>query len=177
MNLPPLDAYRQPLVEPLGHLVLQAAYLDHALYQFVAMLLPFGPDTTVEQVAQELRNWKADFVAKAINDAIPDEDLAKDLHEFMGRVGEARDKRHRMIHDAMELGLDDAPGGGFRAIILREGYQRSVKHRQTFRTLARLEPDEIAALAFRFYDLRISIDGFLGRWRAFGGPDSTGIFD
>lgn len=167
MNLPPLDVFRQPLVEPLGHLVLQAAYLDNALYSFVAMLLPFGPYTTAEQVAHKLRNWDAAFIDKAIDEAIPDADLVKDLHDYVQRVGEVRELRHRMIHDAMEVGLDDAPGGGYRAIILREGYQRSPVHRgHTFRTLARLEPDDVAALAFQFYDLRGEIDEFLGRWRS-----------
>lgn len=169
MNLPPLDVFRQPLVEPLGHLVLQAAYLDNALYEFIAMLLPFGPDTTVEQVAHRLRNWDSAFIEKSIDDAIPNADLAKDLSDYVQRVGEVRELRHRMIHDAMEVGLDDTPGGGYRAIILREGYQRSQMHRgQTFRTLVRLEPNDVAALAFQFYDLRGEIDEFLGRWRSVG---------
>ena len=64
MRLPPVDVFREPLVEPLGHLVLQASYLDHALYSFVAMMLPFGPETSIEQVAHRLRNWEVEFTIK-----------------------------------------------------------------------------------------------------------------
>lgn len=176
MRLPPLDVFRQPLVEPLGHLVLQAAFLDNALYAFIAMLLPFGPDTTVEQVAHRLRNWDADFINQAITDAIPDATLAADLRDYVVQVGKAREQRHRMVHDAMEVGLDDDPSGGLRAIVLREGYERLSKH-GSVRRLTRLEPDEVAALAYRFYDLREDIDTFLGRWREFGGPPPTSAVD
>jgi hypothetical protein len=173
MRVPPLDVFRQPLVEPLGHLVMQAAYLDNALYSFVALLI--GPETDSAQVAHELRNWDARFVDDAIAAAISDKELATDLHNYVRRVGEARDERHRMIHDAMEVGLDDAPQGGFQAIILREGYQRRTKH-ETVRTLTRVTPDEVAALAYRFYDLRIEVDTLFGRWHELGGPPAPSVF-
>jgi hypothetical protein len=176
LRLPPLDVFREPLVEPLGHLVLQAAYLDNALYLLIASMLPFGQSTTVEQVAHRLRNWDGTFVSEAVVKAISDGQLVGDLLAYFARVAEAREMRHRMVHDAMEVGLDDAPGGGYEAVILQEGYQRSSKQ-QTVRKLTRVAPEDIAALAYALYDLRIEIDEFLGRWRELGGPDPASVFD
>lgn len=162
MRLPPLDEYRQPLVEPLGHLVLQAAYLDNALYSFVAML--WGPQVGIEDVANRLRNWDPGYITAAVDDAIEDQRLAGDLKDYVSRIGRARDQRHRMIHDAMEVGVDDS-SGRYRIIILREGYVRHSKG-MTEHRFVRVEPEEVAALAMEFYELRIEIDTFMARWRS-----------
>lgn len=175
LRLPPLDEFRRPLVEPLGHLVLQAAYLDNALYSFVAMMLPFGEETTVEQVAHRLRNWDSAFVKESVARAISDAALVEDVLDYFDRVGEARDKRHRMVHDRMEVGLDDGPDG-LQAILLREGYQRSSKQ-SSVRKLNRVTPEEVATLAFALYDLRLEIDTLLARWREAGGPKAGSVFD
>src|SRR5438132_135150 len=39
MKLPPVDVFRAPFIEPLGHLVMQAAYAEDALIE----LLPSAP--------------------------------------------------------------------------------------------------------------------------------------
>jgi hypothetical protein len=176
LRLPPVDVYRQPLVEPLGHLVLQAAYLDNALYAFIALMRPLGPETTAEQVAHRLRNWNGAFVSDAVGRAILDPLLRSDVLTYFSRVAEGRERRHRMVHDAMELGLDDAPGGGYEAIILKEGYERTSKQ-HTVRRLSRVTAEDIAALAFELYDLRLEVDTILGRWGDLGGPEPNGIFD
>jgi hypothetical protein len=168
MRLPPLDTYRLPLVEPIGHLAMQAAYLDNDLIEFISMLLPFGRDTTPDQVAHEMRNWNATFLDKAIDDAIGNPALAVDLHAFVKRVGDLREERHRMIHDAMEVGIDQTPGGGYGGVLLREGYVRKDK-KTTHRVLEYVTPEQVAALAYQFYDARLEIDGYLGRLYDAGG--------
>lgn len=167
LRLPPLDEFRLPLVVPLGHLVLQAAYLENEVYAFIAAMRPEGTETSAEQVAHKLRQWDEKYIHAAIGRAIPDVALGQDLREYMERVKLARDERHRMIHDSMELGLDER-SGSLRAIVLREGFVRSSG--RTERRLKQVAPEEIAALAVRFYELRIEIDTFSGRWSELGGP-------
>jgi hypothetical protein len=84
------------------------------------------------------------------------------------RLGELREERHRMIHDAMEVGIEDTPDGGYRVILLREGYVRKGK-RTTHHQLTGLTPDDVAGLAHRYYDARVEIDGFVGRLYDAGG--------
>lgn len=168
VRLPPVDSFRLPLIEPLGHLVLHAAWLDNELIEFVAMLLPYGPDTTVEQVAHELRNWNAEFLKRTIDRAAPNAGLASDFHQFVDRLKALRDRRHRAIHDAMEVGIDTSGSDGrARSILLSEGYQR--KGKMSEHALSPVTPEDIGAIASEYYDMRLEIDVFLGRLYDAGG--------
>lgn len=162
LRLPPVDEHRQPLIEPLGHLILQSSWFDNALIEFIALLLPFGLDTTSTQVAHELRNWNDKFVRCTIEGAIGDHELVTDLHQFIDRVARLRERRHRMVHDAIEVGIEPRPSGGFRAVLLREGYQRRSKVHSEHQVDA-VTPDEVVALAWAYYELRMEIDTFFGR--------------
>lgn len=167
--LPPVDKYRRPLVEPLGYMVLHAAWFENRLYSFIALLLPFGPDTTLEQVAHKLRNWDSAFLVQTVRDAIVDDQLVDDLVEFFDRVDGVRDDRHRLVHDAMEVGImpigEFGGDGGWRAVLLREEYSRLGKSR-TERKLTSITPDRVAAVASAFYDLGIEIETFRGRLKS-----------
>src|SRR5687768_16290142 len=103
MRLPPVDEYRAPLVEPLGRVALHAARLDNALIEFIALLLPFRTGTTTARVAHELRNWNPDFLFRAIDRVVTIPGLTSDLHDFVRHLGDLRERRHRVIHDAMEV--------------------------------------------------------------------------
>ncbi|MEQ1901599.1 MAG: hypothetical protein ABL866_12800 [Devosia sp.] len=170
VRLPPLDTFRVPLVVPLGHLVLQAAYFDNAFIEFIAMLLPLGEDTTPEQVAAVMRNWEIKFLHKAINDAVSRPDISTDLHAFVERIAKLRLDRHRMIHDAMEVSIGEKPGGGHEIMLLREGYER--KDKLTNLRLSAVTPHDIGTLACAFYDARLEIDTFVGRFYDAGGVNA-----
>jgi hypothetical protein len=161
-EFPPVDIYRLPLVEPLGHLVLQASWFENALIEFVALLLPFGPRTLAEDVAQKLRNWDADFLGDSVATAIADHELADDLIKFFKWVEELRKRRHRMVHDAIEVGLTGDQASGYGAALLREGFQRDDRGR-TVRTCDLLAPEDVALVAWAFFDLRMELDTFWGR--------------
>jgi len=173
MQLPPVDQYRLPLVEALGTVVLHAAWFENALIEFIAMLLPFGPETTTEQVAHRLRNWDLLFLLDSIERAIADRELAVDLAAFVSRADEVRARRHRVIHDAVEVGIEEHADGGYRTILMTEGYVKQVGKKASDRSLNRTTVLDIAQLAWEFYNLRIEIDTFLGRLHSRARPSTS----
>lgn len=166
LRLPPVDVYRQPLIEPLGYMVLHASWFENRMYSFISLLQPFGPDTTLEQVAHKLRSWDRPWLELVVRDAIIDEQLFEDVVEFLGRVDRVRSDRHRLVHDAMEVGIlpigQLGDGGGYRAVLLREEYSR-VDKSNSIRQIIPVTPEDVAAVASAFYDLGLEIDTFLGR--------------
>ncbi len=166
LRLPPVDVYRQPLIEPLGYMVLHASWFENRMFSFIGLLLPFGPDTTLEQVAHKLRNWDLPWLEKVVRGAIVDEQLLEDVVEFLGRVERVRGNRHRLVHDAMEVGIlpigQLGDGGGYRAVLLREEYAKVDKSR-SIRQMTPVTPEDVAQVAYAFYDLGLEIDTFLGR--------------
>jgi len=166
LRLPPVDDFRRPLMEPLGCLILHAAWFDHALIDFMALLR--GPDTSSTEVAHKLRNWDSSFLTETIDAANVDNQLAVDLHAFIGRVEVLRKRRHRVVHDAIEVGADGNSADGYVAMLLREGFERHGKERSAHR-LTKVTPEEIAAIACTYYDFQLEIDTFVGRLRASSG--------
>lgn len=153
-------------MEPLGCLILHAAWFDNALIEFVALL--HGPSTTFTEVAHNLRNWNSSFLTETIDAANVDKQLTIDLHAFIGRVEALRKRRHRVVHDAIEVGADGNPADGYVAMLLREGFERHGKERSAHR-LTKVTPEEIAAIACTYYDFQLEIDTFVGRLRASSG--------
>ena len=160
MRLPPVDIYRAPFVLPLGHLTMQAAYADLELIGLCA-IVPFeGSDLQMQgvEVAARLRNWgpsTVEFVVQRLL-MIGDENIRSQAMEAFQRFQFLREQRHRMIHDAIELGLFEEPGG-YEVGALQVQYIKAGKG-NSVRQLERVSPEAIAALACEFYELHKDLD-------------------
>lgn len=168
LRLPPVDDYRKPLIEPLGVMVLHASWFENRLFNFIGLLLPFGPDTTLEQVAHKLRFWDRAWLERNVREAIADQQLVEDVIEFLDRVETVRDRRHRLVHDAMEVGImpigELGDGGGYRAVLMREEYARVGP--VTERRFTPITPEQVAAVAMAFFEIGMEIDTILGRLKS-----------
>jgi len=122
-----------------------------------------GPHAAVEEAAGGLRNWDTAFIAMAVDKAIPERQLALDIKAYFERVGFACKLRHRMIHDEMGVGISEDERGGLTTILVRRGFIKL--GRKTSMAWTDVLPDDVAALATHFYDLRLEIDTLIGRWR------------
>lgn len=103
-----------------------------------------------------------------VRNAIVDEQLVEDVVAFISRVEQVRKDRHRLVHDAMEVGIlpigQLGDGGGYRAVLLREEYVR--KGPVTERRFTPIIPEQVAAVAVAFYEAGMELDTFLGRMRS-----------
>ncbi|WP_395814433.1 hypothetical protein [Devosia sp.] len=92
MRLPPVDIYRKDFIEPLGHLVMNAANAENSLIELCALVNGEGQDSVGRRAAYEtsaakLRNWGAPaqaFVLETLT-RIADADLRAAAMEALER--------------------------------------------------------------------------------------------
>lgn len=159
MELPQVDEFRKPFVEPLGHLTMQAAYAELRLIELCASpALPEAP--TIGVAGHKIRNWgeKArKFVQKRI-EHIQDEGIRNSAFDAVGRYDQTRQQRHRAIHDAIDVGIDGNADDGYAIVLL--GTQTIAKsHNQIGGTLYRdISVEPVAALACELEDIQKTIE-------------------
>lgn len=152
LRLPPVDVYRAPFVEPIGHLAMQASKAEQLVFDLCAAI-PFdgSPDQLHPgEAEQKCRNWTAkaeEFVADRL--ALLSQDTTREaaataINTFL-RIKEFR---NRVIHDAVEVGIDFDG----KAFALAVQYHRDGKNR-TEVFLHPVTPEQIADLAYEFYEL------------------------
>ncbi|MBP2558006.1 hypothetical protein J2857_000757 [Neorhizobium galegae] len=155
LRLPNVDEFRQPFIEPLGHLVMQAAYADNELIELCSKIPSEGSPHQMppEEVAQKLRNWdqkaKA-FVHLRIN-MITDDRLRDQASDALTRFDTLRTQRHRAIHDAVEVGIFGS-GDTYEVSALALEYRREKSC--TTVSLNTVTPEVIANLACQLYELQ-----------------------
>lgn len=174
--LPDVDKYRRPFIEPLGYLTLFAAQSENLLIGIIA-LLDAQPDRLDSDLASELAAaselvwpWKsADTVNNKIESRVVEPVLASQLTTVVADFSSLRERRHRAIHDAVEVGFSDVDG----AITLSVGYPRT--NRQAKRTIKAVSPEDISKLAREFNELRADLSSLEWRLREYlSGHESTG---
>lgn len=152
LKLPPVDVYRAPFVEPIGHLAMQAAYAEEQLAALCAAI-PFkgsNQQMTEEEAAHQLRNWgsRAEaFVTARLN--LLDPETRALVAEPIARYIALRDRRHRVIHDAVTLGLW---GEGKETYVQPLGSEFRRDGQQTTRILNPITPEDVADLACQMHD-------------------------
>lgn len=132
MRLPPVDVYRAPFIEPLGHLVMNAAHAENSLIELCALVNGDGQDAdgrraAYEVAAAKLRNWGAPaqtFVAETLN-RIVDADLRTAAIDALAQLEASREDRHRAVHDAVDVGLYEEDGEKWSVAPLRTRYHKS----------------------------------------------------
>lgn len=161
LRLPPVDDIRSPFVVPIGHLSMQASRFELSLLHFLAELPADGSplQTNTKEVATQIRYWdkKAEkYVDDRIN-LITDPDIRDKAKLAMQTFSRLREDRNRVIHDAIEPIIYENEGGyGLRAAALE--HRRENRGSTSFR-IRDVTPEEIANLAYEFYDLRQELDG------------------
>ncbi len=156
MRLPIVDQFRQPFIEPLGHLVMFAAKVDNELVLMVCAAR--GETIGTSAVAHKLRNWTAEakaYVLAAINE-IGDDELRARAVALICTFESLRDRRHRAVHDSWEVGVFGSDEEGYQVRPLRVGFIR--KDKATTEYIVEVTASEIAALACEYADLAQDIE-------------------
>ena len=152
LRLPPVDIYRAPFVEPIGHLAMQASKAEQLVFDLCAAI-PFdgSPDQLHPGTAeQKCRNWtpKAEeFIAERLA-LLPHEETREAAATAISAFLRIKDFRNRVIHDAVEVGIDFDG----KAFALAVQYHRDGKNPSEV-YLHRVTPEQIADLAYDFYEL------------------------
>lgn len=108
MNLPPVDIYRAPFVEPIGHLAIQSAHAEGELISLCSRI-PFDdfPDQLSRgDTAHKLRilgDGAITFIENRLK-LIVQPDLQKQARDTIAFYIMLRTARHRAVHDALALG-------------------------------------------------------------------------
>jgi hypothetical protein len=157
LKLPPADIYRAPFVEPIGHLAMQAALADQAVVNLLAAA-PFSGSplqAQIIEVDESVRNWdaKAKQYAEKRLSLIGDADLRQQATDIIARYERVKRGRNRIIHDAVEVGID----------FDGEAYSLAVEYRKKSGVWThKVTAEQIAAFACWVYefnqDIRLIIE-------------------
>lgn len=157
MIYPPLDMYRIPFAEPIGHLTMQAAYAESQLITLCATVpydgspLQLSPGDT----ARQLRNWSdttRSFVEQRLN-LIEDGHWRSLAKQALHRYSALREQRHRAVHDAVEVGIFGGHDGQ-PVTVLPIGVQYKHDKGSSAVHINAVSPEWIAELACELYDLQ-----------------------
>jgi hypothetical protein len=160
MRPPSVDEFRQPFVEPLGHLVLNAAQADMALLELCAIVNKTGADEASEQSAygeatRKLRNHdkKAEAYLTATIAKIDGDFWKEAAADAIARFVEARKDRHRAIHDVVDVGAFGNGEDGYYALPLRRKYEPTGELK-----VSKITPTDIMQLAHRYHIIWMDLD-------------------
>jgi hypothetical protein len=167
LELPPSDIYRSPFVEPIGHLAMQAARADQNVYTLCATVPFDGSPLQMHpgETEKRLRNWtdkKAQTFLKTRLELISEAATRNQALQAMNNFERLRLARHRVIHDAVEVGID-LEG---KAYALAVEYRKETPDRSGV-YLHRVTPDQIATLACEVYELNQDLNQLIARVRDF----------
>lgn len=160
MRAPSVDEFRQPFVEPLGHLVLNAAQADMALLELCAIVNRMGTDEASEQAAyaeaaRKLRNHdkKTEVYLTATIEKIEGGHWKQAAADAIARFVEARKERHRAIHDVVDVGAFGNGTDGYYALPLRRKYKPTGELQ-----VSKITPTDIMQLAHRYHIIWMDLD-------------------
>lgn len=163
LRLPPVDIYRAPFVEPIGHLAMQAARTEQLIISLLGAIPFDGFDQQMSHGAVEpkTRDLQSDsaFILERLS-LIDNADLRKQVGEAIDQFKRLKEFRNRVIHDAVEVGISMEG----KAFALAVAYQRE-KRNPSVVHLHPVEAHQIAELACEFYELNQDIDALLYRIR------------
>ncbi len=156
VRLPPVDCFRKPFIEPLGVLAYWAAQLEHGVIEFCASthMLDAGataPDldaSAVARAAKKLENWNRKYLDERLS-ARPSA-WQREAIAVIDRVEAVRENRNRLLHDMIDLGVEEASAGGYVVVPLKAGFPRKAQHPGL--QLEPISPSMIASVAMEAYE-------------------------
>lgn len=154
LRLPPVDVYRAPFIQPIGHLAMQAALAEDAL---IGMCAEIPASFAEEQMnygaaAHELRNWGGpaeSFIASRL--ALLADELRAQAEDAVSRYAKLRLQRHRAVHDAVTVGIFGS-AEYYYVEPLAVAYIREGK--STVQSVTKVTPEAIAELACELYEVQ-----------------------
>ncbi|UXN70595.1 hypothetical protein N8A98_05215 [Devosia neptuniae] len=120
---------------------------------------------TIEQVAANLRNWPfARGFASELFAGIADPIRRARAIEVLDKYELLRERRHRSIHDAIDVGVFEVVGGGYLVQALQIGFVGT--RQKTRQVLSEITPEVLANLASELYELYKDMDALIYELRA-----------
>jgi hypothetical protein len=147
MKLPSLGRAFEPLIVPFGHLAIVAALAEEEMFALCASLpFPGSPDEVdIEEAAHKLRNWNWSYINERLA-LITDADTRELVLNAITRFEAAREKRNRLIHDALIPSLKGGAGQSYELEMQAREFRRI--DRQTSKLFYNpVDADQVAALA------------------------------
>ena len=156
---------------------MQAAYADGHLFAMISECsrLDGTAGMSIDEAAHELRNWddKAEATVERYIERIANEGLRTDAEDAVARYGKLKQRRNRVIHDALEVGIFGTEQTGYVTKPLSVEYRRDRHAKITKTWLHEVTPEEIAKLACQLFEVQQDLDaivcpssGFLGQQAA-----------
>lgn len=157
MIFPPVDQYRMPFVEPIGHLTMQAAYAESELITLCATIPYDGSphQMSPSDAARHLRNWNEAtrmFVENRLL-LVTDKHWQDQARDAFERYCALRVLRHRTVHDAIEVGIFGGHGDQ-PATVHALGVQYKYDKSATAVLLNRVTPEVVAQLACEMFEVQ-----------------------
>lgn len=163
LRLPPVDAYREPFVEPMGHLAMQAAKAEQLIFDLLGAVPFDGSPLQLHpgEVEQKVRQWdkSGTFINSRLG-LIENEIDRESAREAVNQFIRLKDFRNRVIHDAVEVGIDFDG----KAYALAIEYRRDGKNPSTVYCHP-IAPHHVADLACEFYELTKDLDAIIYKIR------------
>jgi hypothetical protein len=152
LKLPPADIYRKPFIEPIGHLAMQAAQAEQAVVELCSSVPFDGSPSQLPpaDVEKRLRNWTDKQTRNFVSDRltlIATDELREQAKVVLDQFERIRSERHRVIHDAVEIGI----GLDGSAFALAVQYKSEADASGVY--LREVTPEQIAELACEIYEL------------------------
>jgi hypothetical protein len=155
LRLPPVDEYRAPFVQPIGHLAMQAAHAEDELVTMCACIPKNRApgQMTRDAAAHRLRNWPdaIQFIHERVS-LIAEPGVRANAEDAVARYIALRDRRHRAIHDAVSIGIF-GKGDDYQVVPLGIEYRRNDRQSTTMLQY-RITPELLADLACQMYDVQ-----------------------
>ncbi len=163
MRLPPVDKYRAPFVEPIGHLAMQAARSEQLIIELLGAIPYDGSDLQISpgEIEPKTRDLQSNepFISQRLS-LIDNAELREQVRDAIDQFKRLKEFRNRIIHDAVEVGISmDGEAFALAVAYRREKRNPSVVH------LHPVEAHQIADLACDIYELNQDIDTLLYRIR------------
>lgn len=159
MRLPPVDVYRAPFVEPIGHVTMQAAYAEEELINLCSVVPHDGSplQLAVEVVAKRLRNFTAsaeEFINERLS-LIAEDHVKAEALDAVSRFLQLRTGRHRAVHDAVTIGIFEAEGDKYVVQPLGVEYRTASDDKsKAEQLLYTITPEQVAELACELHEVQ-----------------------
>lgn len=159
--LPPVDKYRAPFIEPLGHVVLWAARAEAAWVDLLATIMDGVETAPLDKLRAEASRlvspWKHDEVLQILVSLAEGAVQAKKLARTHDRL---RLKRNRVVHDVAAVLIapdDEDPTKGRVAVGFVQ--QPRVRHGSApSQVVLQTDLQEVADLAHALHELALDVE-------------------
>lgn len=156
LPLPPVDEFRQPFIEPLGHVTLQAAYLEQNLVRLSALLETPPKHRFQNPIPTEgsVKLNDARFEKRLLAAVKAHHPLGNGAAKKVREAFELRKRRNRFIHDAAEVLYELQADGRLTVAVHARRPNADPAKGEAY--LTKVEPHQVASLALDIYETDVT---------------------